>query len=400
MVDEVRSPNEPLYIGAAVGIITASILPTITITPILPKMQAYFSSVSQVDVLVQLIYALPALLSMLAAPYAGLVSDRIGRREIVVISCVCTTVLGIAPYFLDSIWLIIASRAVLGLFQGTLIVCTSALIADYFIERRREKVLGLKFGVVGIANIALLIAVGYISVNNWRNGFLLYLFGVLATLLVVLYIKTPPHTRLAVSKEKISLDWKGLIAPYFGAFMGAASFTMLFSQLPYLLEARNISSSPAFAGNLTSVTSVGMFIAAFSYSTLIRKISGLTMWSMTFGLAALGFAALSLSPVLSGIIAGGFISGLGTGVVMPNSLNMVLGRVPAAARGRAAGLQTTCFFLGIFAGPMIGVALSRALGGPSPALGVWGVVAVGTCVLYVTMSRREAARSAAKTLSA
>ena len=138
MIDEVRSPNEPLYIGAAVAIIAASILPTITITPILPKMQAHFSSVSQVDILVQLIYALPALLSMLAAPYAGLVSDRIGRREIVVISCVCTTLLGIAPYFLDSIWLIIASRAVLGLFQGTLIVCTSALIADYFIKRKRE----------------------------------------------------------------------------------------------------------------------------------------------------------------------------------------------------------------------------------------------------------------------
>ena len=86
-------------------------------------------------------------------------------------------------------------------------------------------------------------------------------------------------------------------------------------------------------------------------------------------------------------------------MVMPNSLNMVLGRVPAAARGRATGVQTTCFFLGIFAGPMIGVSLSRALGGASPALGVWGVVAVCTCVFYLTMSRREAARSAAKALS-
>ena len=399
MVDEVRSPDESLYVGAAAAIITASILPTITITPILPKMQAYFSAASQVDVVVQLIYALPALFSMLAAPYSGLLSDRIGRREIVAISCVCTTVLGIAPYFLDSIWLIIASRAVLGLFQGTLIVCTSALIGDYFIKRRRERVLGLKFGVVGIANIALLIAVGYISINNWRNGFLLYLFGVLPALLVVLYIKTPPHTRFAARREKISLDWKWLIAPNFGAFMGAASFTMLFSQLPFLLEARSISSSPAFAGNLTSVTSVGMFIAAFSYSTVIRRVSAMTMWSMTFGLVALGFAALSLSPLLGGMIAGGFVSGLGAGVVMPNSLNMVLGRVPAAARGRATGVQTTCFFLGVFAGPMIGVSLSRALGGPSPALGVWGVVAVCTCVFYLTMSRREAARSAAKALS-
>jgi len=399
MVDEVRSPGESLYVGAAVAIIIASILPTITITPILPKMQAHFSALPQADILVQLIYALPALLSMLAAPYAGQISDRIGRREIVVISCLCTTFLGIAPYFLDSIWVIIASRAVLGLFQGTLIVCTSALIGDYFLKRRRERVLGLKFGVVGIANIALLIAVGYISVNNWRNGFLLYLFGLLAALLVVFYIKTPPHTQLAVSQEKIALDWRWLIVPYFGAFMGAASFTMLFSQLPFLLEARSISSSPAFAGNITSVTSVGMFIAAFSYSTVIGRISAINMWSMTFGLIALGFAALSLSPLLGGIIAGGFVSGLGAGVVMPNSLNMVLGRVPAAARGRATGMQTTCFFLGIFAGPMIGVLLSRALGSPSRALGIWGLVAAVTCAFYLTMSRRSAARGAAKALS-
>ena len=165
MVDDIKIPDQPRYVGAAAAIITASIVPTITITPILPKMQAHFSSVPQIDVLVQLIYALPALLSMLAAPYAGLISDRIGRREIVVISCVCTTLLGIAPYFLESIWLIIASRAFLGLFQGTLIVCTSALIADYFIKRRRAQVLGLKFGVVGIANIALAQWISSLSVG-------------------------------------------------------------------------------------------------------------------------------------------------------------------------------------------------------------------------------------------
>ena len=244
-----------------------------------------------------------------------------------------------------------------------------------------------------------MIAVGYISINNWRNGFLLYLFGVLATLLVILYIKTPPHARLAARQEKIPLPWRRLFAPYLGAFLGSASFTMLFSQLPFLLQIRGISSSPAFAGNLTSVTSVGMLIAAFSYATLIRRISAMTLWSMSFGLVTLGFAALSLSPQLAGIIAGGFLSGLGTGTVMPNSLNMVLGRVPAAARGRATGVQTTCFFLGVFAGPMLGVVLSRALGAPSPALGAWGIVAACTCMVYLILSRREAGQSAANASS-
>ncbi|GIT35208.1 MAG: hypothetical protein Ct9H300mP4_15270 [Gammaproteobacteria bacterium] len=182
---------------------------------------------------------------MLAAPFAGLMSDRVGRREIVLLSCLLATLLGIAPYFLESIWLIIASRALLGFFQGTLIVCTSALIADYFIEQRREKVLGLKFWVfVGIANIILLIAVGYFSINNWRNGFLLYFFGILQHFWCSCLKKPPPYTQIASRGVKIPIEWKQLIAPYFGAFMGAAAFTMLFSQLPYLLEARNISRSP------------------------------------------------------------------------------------------------------------------------------------------------------------
>jgi len=392
MDSEIKSSN-PLFVGATAAIITASILPTVTITPILPKIQMHFVSVPQIDVLVQLIYALPALLSMLAAPFAGLMSDRIGRREIVLFSCLFATLLGIAPYFLESIWLIIATRALLGFFQGTLIVCTSALIADYFIKKKREKVLGLKFGFVGIANIILIVAVGYVSINNWRNGFLLYLFGILATLLVFLFIKKPPYTQIASRGEKVSIDWKQLIAPYFGAFMGAAAFTMLFSQLPYLLEARNISKSPAFAGNLTSVTSAGMFIAAFSYATLSGRISAMRMWSITFGLVGIGFAALSISPQLIGIIVGGFVTGLGTGLVMPNSLNMVLGRVPAVARGKAAGIQTTCWFLGIFAGPMIGVALSRVFEGPSNALGVWSFVAVLTCLSYLMMNKHQTANS-------
>jgi MFS family permease len=318
-----------------------------------------------------------------------LISDRIGRREIVLFSCLFATFLGIAPYFLESIWLIIASRALLGFFQGTLIVCTSALIADYFIQQRREKVLSLKFGFVGIANIILIIAVGYVSINNWRNGFLLYLFGILATLLVFLFIKKPPYTQIASRGEKIPINWKQLIAPYFGAFMGAAAFTMLFSQLPYLLEARNISRSPAFAGNLTSLTSAGMFIAAFFYAKLSGLVSAMRMWFFIFALVGIGFAILSTSPQLTGIAVGGFVTGLGAGLVMPNSLNMVLGKVPAVARGKAAGIQTTCWFLGIFAGPMIGVTLSRVFDGPSNALAVWSFVAILTCVLYLIMNRSQ-----------
>jgi MFS family permease len=388
--EEVSADNGNHYAGAAAAIIAASILPTITITPILPRIQAHFSAIAQIDVLVQLIYALPALLSLLVAPYVGAVSDRLGRREIIIGSCILATLLGITPYFLESIWMIIGSRALLGVFQGTLIVCTSALIADYFVERRREQILGLKFGVVGIANIALLIAVGYVSVANWRNGFLLYLFGGLATLLVVAFIKTPPHRRILASAEKVVIDWRPLIAPFVGSFLGAASFTLLFSQLPFLLQAREISSSPAFAGNVTSITSAGMFIAAFSYSTLIRRTSGMVLWSATFSFVAVGFAVAALNPLLPGIIAGAFLGGLGTGLVMPNSLNMVLARVPATARGKAAGFQTTCFFLGIFGGPLIGVSLSRALGGPAQSIAAWAFIALIASGVFLLRSRVKA----------
>ena len=381
------------YMGAAAAIIVASILPTITITPILPRMEAHFAAVANIDVLVQLVYALPALLSLLAAPYAGAISDRLGRREIVALSCVLATVFGVLPYFLDSIWLMIASRALLGLFQGTLIVCTSALIADYFVKRQREKILGIKFGVVGIANIVLLIAVGYVSIANWRNGFLLYLFGALATLLVIVFIRTPPHRRLAERGTDIKIQWSNLVAPYIGSLLGAASLTLLLSQIPYLLQARGISSSPAFAGNVSSVISAGMFFVAFSYSTLIRRTSAMMLWVATFGLVSVGCAVLALSPLLPGIIVGALISGFGTGLVMPNSLNMVLARVPAAARGKATGVQTTCFFLGIFAGPMVGVAFSRAFGGASAALAAWGVVSLLTCAIYFLRRSEGAAIS-------
>ena len=172
--------------------------------------------------------------------------------------------------------------------------------------------------------------------------------------------------------------------------MGAAAFTMLFSQLPYLLEARNISRSPVFAGNLTSLTSAGMFIAAFFYAKLSGLVSAMRMWFFTFALVAIGFAILSTSSQLLGIAVGGFVTGLGAGLVMPNSLNMVLGMVPAAARGKAAGVQTTFWFLGIFFGPMIGVTLSRVFDGPSNALGAWSFVAVLTCVLYLIINRNQA----------
>ncbi|MDG2071245.1 MAG: MFS transporter [Pseudomonadales bacterium] len=378
------------YSGAAIAIILAAIIPSISITPILPKMQAEFSYVPQIDMLVQLSYALPGLMAMLVAPFTGIISDRIGRGIIVITASFLAAVLGTLPIILDSIWTIIASRAALGICQGALIVCTSALIADYFQNEQRERVLGIKFGAVGVANILLFAVAGVISENNWTNVFMLYLWGAGATAIALLYLKHPPQHEEKESRDmSFTIPWKQVMAPYVGALLGAASFTLLFGHLPFLLEVRGISSSPAFAGIITSVAATGMFISAFLYPKIIARMTAMNLWVLCFALVALGCSILAISANITGVIAGVATIGLGCGATSPNSLNMLFEKVSPAGRGKVAGIQTMFFFFGIFGGPLIGVALMRIFNSVDGIFFTWAGIAAVTSIAFLLASKKS-----------
>jgi hypothetical protein len=81
--------------------------------------------------MISLVATLPALfIALFVAPF-GLLADRVGRRLLLLIGLAIYGVLGVAPYWLNSLQWIVASRAGVGVTEAMITTCSTALIGDY-----------------------------------------------------------------------------------------------------------------------------------------------------------------------------------------------------------------------------------------------------------------------------
>ena len=119
------------------------------VIPILPFMLPALGG-DEFDV--ALVIALYSLCAGLAGPYWGALSDRIGRKKVLIICLTCSAVSYVILGFAHQLWLVYAARALAGVMAGNLPVA-SALMADLSRPERRAKAMGLVGTAFGLGLI-------------------------------------------------------------------------------------------------------------------------------------------------------------------------------------------------------------------------------------------------------
>lgn len=385
-------------VAMAVAIIAASLTTSITVHPILPRIFAEYRDLPNVALLVPMIISLPALVSIFVAPLVGWLSDKIGRRSFVIVASIFATLFGMAPLWLESLPAILVTRALMGLVTGSLAVCTSALIGDLFDDVRRKDVFGTKFAISGAAHVGVNILMGYLAYAAWRNAFLVFSWGIVAAMLMLLLVprevKSSRHA--TPSAPDYLIPWRRCLPLFLAVFLGIVAFDVVITGVPFLLNGGAMHSDTRVAGMALATSSLGMFLGAAAYPFIARKVSGAGVWALTFLFAAAGFTTISFgSPeVVAPIFAGTLIACIGTGMVQPNSLSMLMALVPPRARGRIVGLQMTFFLLGFVVGPFIGVTLAQEIG--SSAVYIFGALALILLALFALGARGASAPDEAR----
>lgn len=382
---EQRANPAGIRLGVVSAIIAASLTTSITVPPILPKMLDHYRDVANATVLVPLVVTLPFLVSVIIAPFIGALSDRIDRRAIVIAASLLATVFGCAPFFLEELYAVLAARLLMGLATGTLLVCTSALIADLFTGPGRQRMLGMKYAALGVTHIFAFALIGHLAETDWRNAFLIFLWGLVAAGLTWTFIPRRPNAAPGVVAAPVApIPWLRLAPVFAGVLLGAMTFDVLLTGTPFLAIERGFGGA-RMAGYLAAVASTGMLIGASAFPFIARRLEGTALWVVIFVITSAGYVFLAAAPSLPFMVAGILIVGTGCGMVQPNSLSLLFGQVPVTARGRVAGVQTTCFFLGMAAGPLIGVTLGKALGSHVILFDGFGLVLAAIAAVYLLL---------------
>ncbi len=109
------NPNSILTKIALLASSSLTVMSGATIAPSLPAMQDHFASVANAQLWVRLVLTIPALFIVIGSPIAGVIVDRLGRKPLLVVSAVLYGLAGCSGFFLNSLFAILAGRALLGL---------------------------------------------------------------------------------------------------------------------------------------------------------------------------------------------------------------------------------------------------------------------------------------------
>lgn len=367
------------------------------ISPIVPFLvQPYTSNQGEQAIVVTLLTSVYAVCVFFAAPGLGALSDKYGRRPVLLV-CLLGSAIGYLVFGIGgALWVLFAGRIIDGITGGT-ISTIFAYFADNIPPEHRTKYFGWMSAVVGVGGVigptlgGLLAKFGY-SVPMY--------FGAIITLLNVVYgfffmpesldknnrlkeitfVRLNPFTQLANILSMKSL--KRLLVSGFLLWIPNGSLQAVFSQ--FTID--TFSFQPALIGLMFSIMGIQDIISqGFIMPKLLIKLSDkqiaiLGMFSEIIGYGLIALSALfSFYPLL---IAGMFIFGFGDSIFGPSFNGMVSKSVDSSEQGRVQGGSQSIQALARMIGPIFGGQVYVSLGHAAPAFMGMILIAAAVSVLY------------------
>jgi ferrochelatase len=332
--------------------------------------------------------ALYSLLQFIAAPIWGAISDRVGRKPVLVISLVGLLVSYFIWFFSGNFTLLILSRAIGGIMSGNLSIA-SAIVADVTDDKNRSKgmaVIGIAFAlgfVLGPAMGGILSqvnlvrwnpALGVIGVNQFSTPALAAFILTLINIFMVLFIfketlpkeKRGQHSTALRTINPIKLfkplPYKGANITNLAYFFFIAAFSGMEFTLTFLAVERLQFTS---MDNGMMFVFIGVFIGLVQGGYVRRKAGQIGEAKMAKqGLVTLvpGLAILAFAQSKFLLYFGLFFLATGSAMVIPCMTSLVSLFTPSTEQGKALGIFRSLGALGRLIGPLLGSLLYWRLG--------------------------------------
>ena len=370
------------------------------IIPVLPFSLARYVPADQIATYVSIIISIYALCSFVAAPFLGTLSDRFGRRPIIIFS-LCGSAIGFAIFGLGgALWVLLLGRVIEGLTAGS-ISAMYAYVADTHAPNERGPAFGLLGAAAGLGFMcgpALGGMVGQFSVSAP-----LYAATIVALLNALWVFLAVPESHSAEHRAA-QLNWSQLnpfsaltmvfkdskLRPLFAiAFCFFLAATMMHANLSVFtkdLLAFDVADVGVvlFGVGLIDIVSQGFVAPRLMSWSPERRIA--TAGLVINGFGFLMLAALPLYPSVILLAAGVVVLTFGDGLVQP-ALNALISKAsPAGQQGRVQGASQAQQSIARMTGPLIGAGLYAQLAS-GPYLVGSAIVMLDGIILMIAMWR-------------
>jgi multidrug resistance protein len=326
------------------------------VIPILPLYALHFHANETVNGLLVGIYSG---MQFIFAPVLGKISDRVGRRPVLLVSLLGTaTGFAIMGFAGSLMWLFIA-RIVDGISGGN-ISTAQAYIADITTPEERSKAMGLIGAAFGLGFI-LGPAIGGILSGISISAPFLFASGLALVNAVLVFIRLPESLsaehRASASdnapiREVFRHGWHlpALMGSYFFSIFGFAMMTTnyaLFTHERFGYDQKQNGYVFAFIGLIGALVQGGLL------RQLLKRKSEKSLAVVGVTLLIIGMALLPLVTTLAALLVVSAVVGIGNSFVTPTLNGLASRSAERSWQGRVIGLMQSSGSLARWIGPFL-----------------------------------------------
>jgi len=366
---------------------------------ILPLLPYYVESLGAGALAIGLLLSTYSLFQLLSAPILGELSDRFGRRPVLLFSLGGTVISFALMGFANTLFLLFLARIIDGASGGN-ISTAQAYIADITNKKSRTQGMGMMMAAISLGFILGPAIGGLLSVYGYSvPAFVAAAVALIAMILTYFFlpesfrpvVRTAAQTAAARRKRIFRLKdfYDALTHPNIGLF-STISFMMM---LAFSLMQGTFALFTEHTLHFTAETNglifaylgiVGVLVQILLLPKILKKIPENLVIIFSLTSMALSLFIIAFASSMSALIVAVTFLALGNGVSGPVIAGTISKPTPDDEQGNIAGMNQSVGSMARLTGPLIGTFLYSQLGVRSPYL-----IATGILLLTVLYTARK-----------
>ena len=317
------------------GVTLMAVLGTSSVTPAFPTIVRELGvSSGQVGLLIT-VFTLPGIV---LTPVLGILSDRYGRKKILVPALLLFGFAGGACAFARSFDLLLTLRFLQGMGAAALGTLNVTVIGDIYDGRERSAALGYNSSVLSVGTASYPAIGGLLATFGWFYPFALPFVAIPIGIIVLFSLRNPEPRNEDRLKDYFGSVWENLRDREVFGLIGASllTFIVLFgpqiSYLPILMNAR-FDASSFVIGAVLSGASLTTALTSTQLGRLTLRFSERSLLKSAFVLYAIALVAVAFTPSLPMLLVPAALFGVAQGINLPNVFSLLNAHAPTENRG-------------------------------------------------------------------
>jgi MFS family permease len=299
--------------------------------------------------LIKMILTLPCLFIILVNLVFPIISKKINIKTTALIGLTLYTLGGVFGAFVNDIYVLLFSRALLGMGVGLIMPLSTGLLAYYFGQNEQNKLMGYSFAMNNLGGIIAMSLSGILASIKWNYSFYVYLLGVAVILLVIIYL---PKDYISKKEAKIKFKLlKQKAFPIISVFLLMIAFYSYITNFAILVTSRGVIQSSG-VGIIMSVQSIGSIFMALIFG-YISKQFGDKIKYLGIGLFMMAFVMLYLFDNVMIYVISLLFCGSGMGIIMPHMNSNAVKNLNKETAPSIMAIVSIGIYLGQFISPII-----------------------------------------------